>query len=481
MTIFISHAGADKPHVEPLVRALMKTGRAVFIDRPEDPKWAFQPEEVKIFKDELRLFHIQNSEAWDEEIRKALRECSVVLGCLSKNVAQDRRIWSTELNYAHVERKLVTCRLTGTEYSDLPAELELFRPKPAQNQPINGAIVFDAVSKEERGEALSEQEDHELRLFRFLLNAIDDVLTGDPPPLVDPTGREAEIDTLTFRAGRRAQRDDIDRAFKIVEDGGVRALAIGGPRNEKVDDFAEAIVKCRLARGIVEAPRVIVASLPSPDRFRTWRDFKTEYGVKVAEELQMPRNADATPTGIASFIANQKQAVLCLNQPLNWKHLPKRRTQVDHWLKFWREVSESPASPSVVTVFRASLAEAAPGWQPDPPEDPPDIQGMRARDFVAWMERLAKPSRAGLRFFGSSSSLLDQLDLINPIELEDAREWVGLVCLELQKLNKETSTAERMFQSKAERDCGLAMRDFERVAAKAVCDELSAQKVGAQG
>ena len=99
--IFISHAGKDKKLlVEPLVRALLFSKQPLFVDDPGDERWSFTANEVAEFEREGLLDSIREGFPYDDELDRGLRECDVILLCLSGNISELRDIIVAEVNRA---------------------------------------------------------------------------------------------------------------------------------------------------------------------------------------------------------------------------------------------------------------------------------------------------------------------------------------------------------------------------------------------
>ncbi|MEO1610550.1 MAG: hypothetical protein AAFR90_14715, partial [Pseudomonadota bacterium] len=262
----------------------------------------------------------------------------------------------------------------------------------------------------------------------------------------------SDLEAETFRAGRMPQREDVDRAFAAVGRGGVRALAIGGPLNEFVDQFTDKIIPCRRAREVrgFEHCYEIEARLPQPKRSATWDEFKREYGISLADVLKMPESTPSSIDEIARELAKDGIVVLCRTQPFTWQCILERRKQVEFWLRYWREIAESPAKPKVVTVLRTSLPGAKPG----------SAQNSATQSFTKWMEKLERKagSNAGLLgFFVSQLAPLNVPDLLNPIKWGQARAWAGQICPKLSESNKLDAVTGRIYDSYEARENGLSM------------------------
>ena len=320
-TVFVSHAGKDKPAIEPLVRALLLSKIPLFVDNPADERWSVSAEESSRFERQGLLDSIRTGRPYDDELKRGLSGAEVVLLCLSKHVSNLNPIIIAEISRAADEDRLVPVVVDDVAHDDLPAHLGLFRAQYAQSRRLETATVWTALQKRAGGTDLKDDEVEQLRQFEYVLKFIDDARSdakaaGSSGPISEPSaGQTIEFETQTFRAGRVPQREDVDVAFDEVRNGGVRALIVSGPANELVDDFSEKIIACRRTRGLDDTrTHRIEARLPEPKRARTWEEFKREYGVKIAASLNMPANLASTEGEIARFVS-ELGAVASLPEP----------------------------------------------------------------------------------------------------------------------------------------------------------------------
>ena len=111
--IFLSHSSKDKGRIKPLALALVKEGFRLFIDNPT--KLNFQPS----FCEENGIEFIPEGTDWPDQINKALNRSDATLGCLSKMLVADSKVWDQEITFSYQREMLATCIVDGTRSADL--------------------------------------------------------------------------------------------------------------------------------------------------------------------------------------------------------------------------------------------------------------------------------------------------------------------------------------------------------------------------
>lgn len=104
VSVFVSHAGADKAHISPILSVFIRCGFELWVDKPRDLNMA--EEEKSIIK------RLTTGESWDRQIESALEKMDVVLGMWSCNADDDtKEIYHRELFTALRMDKLYICCL----------------------------------------------------------------------------------------------------------------------------------------------------------------------------------------------------------------------------------------------------------------------------------------------------------------------------------------------------------------------------------
>lgn len=114
---FISHCSIDKPLAKQLVRSLAVQGLQLWVDRPGFGDVGESLSLPQEFIDSYRVEGIRIGNNWMDELNSALHRAGVVVGCLSRNLKNDRTVLAQELAIALRDQKLITCII-----DDLPAQ-----------------------------------------------------------------------------------------------------------------------------------------------------------------------------------------------------------------------------------------------------------------------------------------------------------------------------------------------------------------------
>lgn len=116
--LFISHASPDKrERVRPLVEVLVAEGELLWIDRPGTGDDGFGFEQAYI--DRHDIDYLQSGRSWSASIQSALRASGAVIGCFSRALLEHRTVLQSELSFADISTKLVTCIVDDLPFSEL--------------------------------------------------------------------------------------------------------------------------------------------------------------------------------------------------------------------------------------------------------------------------------------------------------------------------------------------------------------------------
>jgi hypothetical protein len=154
--VFVSHASIDKVRIKPLIEALALQGVKLWIDRPGSGATDFNFDQA--FIERYGILGISSGKNYADEISKALKECGVVLACLSRALCMDKRILVQELVIGSHAEKLVACVVDDMPFSEIPHEigglidvrrLQATRINPSMlRQPLGG--VRERLAEEEK-------------------------------------------------------------------------------------------------------------------------------------------------------------------------------------------------------------------------------------------------------------------------------------------------------------------------------------------
>jgi hypothetical protein len=104
VSVFISHATADKPRIRPLIIELLNSGFSVWIDNPQDLEL---PPDYYVRVEKTR---IEIGKDWQKEIKHAIDTCNWVLCVWSKDAMEgDRQVFHYEVFQALMQNKLHQC------------------------------------------------------------------------------------------------------------------------------------------------------------------------------------------------------------------------------------------------------------------------------------------------------------------------------------------------------------------------------------
>jgi tetratricopeptide (TPR) repeat protein len=169
--VFVSHAGTDKAErVRPLVMALLVEKLPLWVDRPGHGEHDFHLSHA--FIERHALGHLPLGQLWTIGLMQALRDCGVVLACLSKAAIDPRKeVLMQELFAGHFKGdKLVTCIVDDTRVEDLPARVGAIEIRDLQNIRVRPALIAEALEWLDKHPNASPRE-----LPKHLNRAWDDV------------------------------------------------------------------------------------------------------------------------------------------------------------------------------------------------------------------------------------------------------------------------------------------------------------------
>lgn len=469
-TVFISHAGADKALVEPLVRALVAWKVQLFVDNPNDRRWTFTADEIAEWEKEGLWDSIRLGRPYDDELERGLDRSDMIFLCLSRGVVDSKSIIVSEVRHWAKAGRVLPILIDDLRDDEIDEHLGLFRARAAQRITLDPALTLRAIVKTLAEQTLIPPEEEELRQFKFVLKFMEDVrdgVVGEEVRRNGWTARDrktpdlAELEGETFKAGRWDQRDAISERFLATQAGGVQAVVVSGPDNEKVPEFVEKLRRCGRAcfhaRGPVQA---LEATLPSQSASKDWRAFKSSYAANLAKAIKMPESAAVSLPEIASFAAGLGAPLLIYSPTLTLKRMMERKRAVAHWLQFWREFGEAPAKPSITTILSVVL----------PNEERDRRQGARLRAFQSWMRGLEK--RGVLWWFNTPAAPMSCLDPITPVTWDEAHHWARGECPELDKRGRVDAALERVYGSPEIKESGIPMMKFHEQVPGAIREEL---------
>jgi hypothetical protein len=141
--IFVSHASGDKnERVKPLVRALLIEKVPLWLDRPGcgESHFNFDAEYIE----RHGIAGLQAGRPFDRQILEAHWQSDAVLGCLSRQLTQDRDVLVQELVLATYANKLVACIVDDLPYGDIPSDLGLIDPSRLQAPRVDARALREA-------------------------------------------------------------------------------------------------------------------------------------------------------------------------------------------------------------------------------------------------------------------------------------------------------------------------------------------------
>jgi TIR domain len=229
-SVFISHANDDKVRIKFIADFLMTAGFRLFIDHPEKIP-GIDPDLV----DSLWDTRDNVDDAYDKQLKKAIRECDCVLGILSENTTSEKATLRGEMERGDQLNKLILCKiapysadvLSGFTNKMDVANLEVANPAAQQDetlrrlsQKITGLIT---ANRETRMEKISER-----------------IVAGGGDPMTEKWREIRHI--LPLCVGRDDQRRAIRKAARQSEETGqIVPVVIVGPENELPDQVVESL------------------------------------------------------------------------------------------------------------------------------------------------------------------------------------------------------------------------------------------------
>ena len=141
--IFVSHASGDKTErVKPLVRALLIERVPLWLDRPGYGESHFNFDAAYIERHDI--VGLQAGRPFDRQILEAHWQSDAVLGCLSRQLTEDRHVLVQEFVLATYANKLVTCIVDDLPYGDIPTDLGLIDPSRLQAPRVDPHALREA-------------------------------------------------------------------------------------------------------------------------------------------------------------------------------------------------------------------------------------------------------------------------------------------------------------------------------------------------
>lgn len=144
--VFVSHAGTDKAErVRPLVMALLVEQLPLWVDRPGHGEHDFDLSHAFIQRHGLGQLPL--GQLWTIGLKQALRDCGVVLACLSRAAIDARKeVLRQELFAGDFKHdRLVTCIVDDTPLDDLPERLGIVEIRDRQHIRIKPALIAKAL------------------------------------------------------------------------------------------------------------------------------------------------------------------------------------------------------------------------------------------------------------------------------------------------------------------------------------------------
>lgn len=101
---FVSHANKDKKRIAPIVRELVCSEIAVWIDKPQHPDLGLSKEALQRLSDSGLVGSIEKGSYWDEAVLNAVERAAGVIAFCSKNALQSTE-FLMELGAAYANRQ----------------------------------------------------------------------------------------------------------------------------------------------------------------------------------------------------------------------------------------------------------------------------------------------------------------------------------------------------------------------------------------
>jgi hypothetical protein len=386
--VFLSHAGADKPRLKPLIDALQRAGLKIWIDNPAGFDAAHSQQ----------FYRIHAGNRWQDEIYEALEACACVLVCWSKQ-ATDRRVklgrrklvWLEEATIGRFTGKLVSCVIDSIDPNDLPG--------------THSAHHFRDVSPDLPQERLQIELD-------LLVQDVKSVVTRMMAPA---KGRDAGFrdDMAPYLVDRTEHEAVIMDAIKELDAaaGGIRPVFLIGPSNELPDEFQNRTLRSRdnLVSG---GSRIVEYKVEWPKSEVPLEAFTAAY--RKSLWYKIGRSGSADDRAIAMALAEMARPVAAV-QCILWQDWTTQEIdRIRLWLDWWNSLAELTPNIKVILWLQVTLSAAKPGWRDCPPG--------RSRLIWQWLRGLkAKISEAGPGFD------LVMPPVLPPIQQRDARDWINQV------------------------------------------------------
>lgn len=373
--VFVSHASSDKPKLRPIIDALFDEGYDIFFDNPNKLRPRYSREERR-----TKFKRLKNVADYQGQLQEALRQCDVVLGCLTPELHNDKRVWEDELKFGLTADKLVCCRLGDFASSDLPKDVGgMLSPGRLQGLKVDPDLLVSGEQKRDRGEKLNDAEEDAADNLETILDDIRDLLEGVDRDRNDANAESLEVQqhvetrissdavlaavsTLPRIATVRTYQAAVNA--RSVAD--VTPFLVAGPHNEMVDMFARntPTIGTNLGRDrddtvIYEVTASLSSSIGLDDQL--FEGLNLELNPPVDPSIYAVDRAKAIA---GSLQADKRASKFIVYSPVGARELEAGLDPVRAWLSFWAGVRKASTVPlaGVVPVLPIVLDSAKPGW-----------------------------------------------------------------------------------------------------------------------
>ncbi|MEJ1969122.1 MAG: toll/interleukin-1 receptor domain-containing protein [Rhizomicrobium sp.] len=407
--VFISHTGADKPRLRPLIEALWAGGLKVWLDNPAAA--GFTAGEVGKF------WRIHAGGPWEAEMDEALRKSACVLVCWSRHASDEsvhqgrnRLSWMEEAGYARIQKKLVACTIDDVDPRTLP-----------------GTHVFQQISNIDA----AQEPDR--------LQAALKMLTDDVAGKMRQNGLGNIEKPRFFRdkfapywADRAKQEDMLHDAIAgVAGKGGVRPVFVAAPENERPDEFRERIG--RLSSSLLpDEQSWFQLEFDWPGKDVPLRLFTDAYRRNLWRALGKAGEIDDEVIAAALEQKGRPVAVFHCILAREWRIDECQRIQA--WLDFWLALAPAARNLPVIPWLQVKMPPVKPGWEDCPRGPSGGIVGNADiwRAVTALQRRLAADGHA-------LGILLPPV--LHPIPIGDADRWID-------RMQREAGPARRALEEK---------------------------------
>lgn len=322
--VFLIHAGADKPRLVPIVRALIDGGVRLWIDEPHTERLGLNSAQIAM----LEGFPDPGKD-WETNRNEAMRRASAFLIVVSE-IALSR------------SRSQVEAELAIARYNELDAEVPVFPLPLSQAELEAGAALIGKrqgfktfVEHGPDGYALNARG--EIELQRLL-----DRLRGLSPrrqlPAHGPRDSGHDIEMLPYFANRDGQALDILNALRQRRSvGGALALPVlVGMRHDAPDQFITTQLPGRVV------PRFAQHNECGAVRLRIPSVCETSYEAALAKLLG--EISDARP-----FL--RAMVVFAQPAPRDLEHPDGLRLWLSLWADAWSQIAHEVSAHLLVPIL----------------------------------------------------------------------------------------------------------------------------------